>query len=348
MQTKKNTSDKMRIMSLRLKALFIMLTAFCQITIADSEFCDDQQPQRAIPLIISYSSSDCSFSLTASTYYSFTDQPPSCTLSLNPCPTSPPCFGFCATWKLFLNNSLVSTACTNNDTYTFTGLTELGDYKIIVVYLQSVLCSFGHVCVVHIDQGTLTINNNISCAAINTAHNNGQPFSAFSNDIININCVVQNNKTTVLQSSQKIVGQPGFRSGTGSSTYFHALIGTCSFKTDETTPNNTNNNTLGNNSFVEQTETQKFSDDIQNQITEIQNQETLIIPNPNDGVFTILTDDTPKDIIVQSILGAIIYHNRGSTSVSQTIDLQTYGAGVYIVKIKMASGRLENHKVVCQ
>ncbi|MBN2893199.1 MAG: T9SS type A sorting domain-containing protein [Bacteroidales bacterium] len=64
-------------------------------------------------------------------------------------------------------------------------------------------------------------------------------------------------------------------------------------------------------------------------ISEVENQ-TLIYPNPNNGIFTISTE-TCADVFIYDITGKKIY--SGNIEQKKVIDLSSYDNGIYIVEV---------------
>lgn len=72
-----------------------------------------------------------------------------------------------------------------------------------------------------------------------------------------------------------------------------------------------------------------------------------IIPNPNNGVFTVQTNSIDAEsIIVQNMLGYTIYQNKNNPAKNIEIDLRNYAVGVYVVKVQTPSGQMFVEKVV--
>lgn len=67
----------------------------------------------------------------------------------------------------------------------------------------------------------------------------------------------------------------------------------------------------------------------------------VIAPNPNNGLFTITSNNTIEKVEVYSIVGALVYSNDKNTSSSINIDLQNENKGVYFIKIDgVAAGKV--------
>lgn len=324
-------------------------TAFAQ-----SPFCNEQFPLRLIPVHLSQDPGSCTFSLSASTHASN----PSNYCSLhNPCTGQfAICMGStCFRWVLFRNDQVVQSACTGSSSHSFTGLEELGDYKIIVEYKRFVQCPGGGICVIHTDEGTVTISSTLSCPAINTAHNSSLPFSAHSSNTMTVNCSVQNNKTTILKSEEKVVGLPGFRSGTGSETYFHVSIEGCSFKTyssgegTSSIQDSTGSDVIDHvhnsiNGHVWQSERKGDLEDIDHSGFY---RGAIIYPNPTAGLFTLQHPFTVAEVQVFDTFGRRVTEIAPNAS-SVTIDLNSHASGLYFIRATMQSGSTETYRVVLQ
>lgn len=67
----------------------------------------------------------------------------------------------------------------------------------------------------------------------------------------------------------------------------------------------------------------------------------VITPNPNNGLFSITSNNTIEKVEVYSIVGALVYSNDKNTSSSINIDLQNENKGVYFIKIDgVAAGKV--------
>jgi hypothetical protein len=72
-----------------------------------------------------------------------------------------------------------------------------------------------------------------------------------------------------------------------------------------------------------------------------------IIPNPNNGIFTIQANTTEaKSITVQNLLGNTVYQNKANMATNQEIDLREHSVGVYVVKVQTISGQVFVEKIV--
>lgn len=84
-------------------------------------------------------------------------------------------------------------------------------------------------------------------------------------------------------------------------------------------------------------------------INEVSQPQLTIFPNPNNGVFTLQTFNTEtKNITVQNLLGNTVYQNNNTLANNIEIDLRSFAAGIYVVKILTSSGGFYTEKVVCK
>jgi len=99
-----------------------------------------------------------------------------------------------------------------------------------------------------------------------------------------------------------------------------------------------------------------FNSNYENNNYQISNQQSQIstsqfvlkiIPNPNNGVFTLLCNSIEaKSIAVQNLLGNTVYHSQNNTANNIEIDLRNLAVGVYVVKVITESGNIYTEKVV--
>lgn len=335
----------------------VLWCSLSSVAIAQSPYCNEQTPQRIIPLILSYNSSDCTFSLSACTYE--TNSSSHCSSSQNPCAFAGlPCGGTaCFRWRLYLNDVLDQSVCTGSSSHSFTGLEDIGEYKIMVEYKRNIQCSGTGICVIHIDQGTMTVGSHLSCTAINSAHSSSLPFSAYSSSVMTVNCNVQNNKRTILKSEEKVVGLPGFRSGTGSETYFHVSIEGCSFKTYSTSGDSTsaNQDSIGSEAMIShvlrsineqalQSERKWDAEDIYHSGI---SRSAALYPNPTTGLFMLQHPHTMTKVQVLDTFGrrVAVFAPNASTI---TIDLGDKTQGLYFIRATLLNGDIETYRVVLQ
>lgn len=72
-----------------------------------------------------------------------------------------------------------------------------------------------------------------------------------------------------------------------------------------------------------------------------------IIPNPNNGIFTVQTNSIDAEsLIVQNMLGHTVYQNQNNPAKNIEIDLRDFSVGVYVVKVQTPSGQIFVEKVV--
>ncbi|MCF6240303.1 MAG: FG-GAP-like repeat-containing protein [Bacteroidales bacterium] len=73
-----------------------------------------------------------------------------------------------------------------------------------------------------------------------------------------------------------------------------------------------------------------------------------IYPNPNNGVFNIISDNEPIEIIkIYNLNGDIIYQNYNLNTKSNRIDISSYKKGIYIMEI-YKNNKLIKSKVIIQ
>ncbi len=72
-----------------------------------------------------------------------------------------------------------------------------------------------------------------------------------------------------------------------------------------------------------------------------------IYPNPSNGIFTIETTDTVNEIMVYNALGALVYKSKPSQLIN-TVDLKSYGEGIYFVKVRYDDNSCYTNKVIVQ
>jgi len=303
-----------------------ILSIVVTVSVHGQNFCDDQTPVYPASISVERSVFDCSFDITASAFFPKTNSMPTCGL---PCHLNLPCYGYCYQWKLFLNNSHINTACSNDDTYTFAGLSSLGEYKVIVLYNRWILCGNVGVCIFHTDVATVNIDESVNCADIDLFHNTPLPFATSREGTLTANCDISNNKTTVFQASELIKLEDGFKSGTGIFTNFRAYIAPC--------PGSGKKGDDEGNDYITETISEVNPDD-EPQPNNI-NTETdfAIYPNPTSGEFTIqVTGDAEQgtsEVYIYDIFGRLIYNQHINSSTNQHINISQQPKGIYLVKV---------------
>ena len=72
-----------------------------------------------------------------------------------------------------------------------------------------------------------------------------------------------------------------------------------------------------------------------------------IIPNPNNGIFTVqINSFDAESIVVQNMLGHTVYQIQNNSAKNVEIDLRDFSVGVYVVKVQTPSGQIFVEKVV--
>lgn len=64
-----------------------------------------------------------------------------------------------------------------------------------------------------------------------------------------------------------------------------------------------------------------------------------IMPNPNDGIFSIASNIINAQLEITNLQGAIVYQDN-LLQIVNSIDLQTIPAGMYFVKLNHATGSI--------
>lgn len=147
---------------------------------------------------------------------------------------------------------------------------------------------------------------------------------------------VANNADVLFQAGTEVVMGPGFTVEYGADFIAQILPCQISGKTDETAINGYNGN-INNDDIIIPEEPR--SQDI----------EIRIIPNPNNGMFMVQTNNTEtKSITVQNLIGNTVYQSNNTMTNNIEIDLRNYSVGVYIVQVNYADGKTNTGKVIIE
>jgi hypothetical protein len=82
-------------------------------------------------------------------------------------------------------------------------------------------------------------------------------------------------------------------------------------------------------------------------INEVKNNTVVsAFPNPSNGTFTVTASATIKSTEIFNVLGEMVYSETFATaSKEQQIDLSSQPAGLYLVQVKLANGKLATSKI---
>ena len=82
-------------------------------------------------------------------------------------------------------------------------------------------------------------------------------------------------------------------------------------------------------------------------IKSIANEGLHSFPNPTGGEFTFIAlEGLPYELMITDVVGKIIYHRKGITDKSHTIQLGDQPKGEYFLKVVYSSGKTENKKIL--
>jgi hypothetical protein len=70
-----------------------------------------------------------------------------------------------------------------------------------------------------------------------------------------------------------------------------------------------------------------------------------VYPNPSTGLVNIVSNDVLESIMVYNQLGAVVFEQK-SAPMNTTIDLSTFGRGIYFINLRDNAGELTSKKVV--
>jgi hypothetical protein len=313
---------------------FLILSVNVWHAFSQQELCDNQTSRLSLSILKLGQTNNCAFSLSGTTKYTnhTCESFMAGEANTNPCPLGLPCIGTCYEWQLFLDNSLIETACNNDRTHIFSNLSSKGVYKIIVVYRRWVLCNNNAVCALIVEEGQVTIGENI-CDFLSYSHNSNQPAIIKRQHELNINCSIENNQTTVLVSANKIKALPGSRSGSGASAFFHAYIDECY---NENSGSEIKSNIQIYDDFhftLESISLKEETDSILDRSYPA-NFKIIIHPNPNLGQFniTLPAEIQHAEILIYDPIGRLIQQVKVNDTHIQ-FDLSGYSPGIYFVKI---------------
>ncbi|MBS1652117.1 MAG: T9SS type A sorting domain-containing protein [Bacteroidetes bacterium] len=307
-------------------------------------------------LDVNYESNSCNFSISVTTSNESNSSP--CASDYDVCPMAPNCIGYCYSYKLFFDplggmnyTALGTVACSNSNTYTFSGLSLVGSYKIVAIYLRNEYCpDIGYnKCVVYADEGFTNLLVNNPCSIINQKHNNNLNAIIKKSGLIELDCKLQDNRSTILLSETGIKLLPNFGSGTGGNTYFHSYIAPCSSQAmrirskDSIVSKIQLNNAEDKNAGAKQNiENKKFISVMEN------NSNIELYPNPNNGKFTLLFKDhsLPKNIEIINNIGDIILSKNRINSYKISFDIGSYYNDFYIIKLEYDYNKIIIKKII--
>lgn len=139
--------------------------------------------------------------------------------------------------------------------------------------------------------------------------------------------------TAVTSNSMLCAGQTATLVVTGASTYSWSSGGTGSsiiVSPSVTTTYSVTGTMAGCNTLT--TVVQNVT--VCSNINELINGTTLnIFPNPNEGVFTLVTDQTPDEVYITDLLGKKIYTTKPLNNTT-LIEIKTLSPGIYFVNVK--------------
>ncbi len=70
-----------------------------------------------------------------------------------------------------------------------------------------------------------------------------------------------------------------------------------------------------------------------------------VYPNPSTGLVNIVSNDVLESVMVYNQLGAVVFEQK-NTPMTTTIDLSTFGRGIYFINLRDKAGELTSKKVV--
>lgn len=173
----------------------------------------------------------------------------------------------------------------------------------------------------------------VSCGSMALVQMFGNPYNLRTSNTITISCNNLPGRTANLTAENAIHILPPFHAFNAS--FFHAVIDPCDFHRSYI-PFDT---TSGDNS--QNLETENASQDNAS-ITDIEietksgedNNNVIIFPNPNNGIFTLeRTSSEVVGIYIYDIMGKIIYEDNQCKNTQLSIDISQQHAGVYFIKI---------------
>ncbi|MBI4930950.1 MAG: T9SS type A sorting domain-containing protein [Bacteroidetes bacterium] len=218
--------------------------------------------------------------------------------------------------------------------------------KLLFVYVQigaAVYIKYSNVInVTRFDDGLeckceIPQNSSVSCVPINSgSFFFPWKFRAVHN--VDMSCAIHNNRNVTLIAGDKVSLLPGFRSGTGGNTHFRAYLDPCNI-IQPPDPAKNADSTIITDTLIESQTTQTAINQNTELNREIQNQDMIIYPNPNNGSFTIKLTDEGE---LQNINYTIEIYNTLGEKVTQsvipsgvrnlTIDLSERPKGIYFIK----------------
>lgn len=164
----------------------------------------------------------------------------------------------------------------------------------------------------------------VPCVIMNLHHDNGFSYFAQAGNDLESNCEIFDGKTTTFIAGNSIRLLPGFKSGKGPGTHFHAYIEEC-----------------GGKSIVIDNVNRNYVNEYRNDPVIIEKHEIInkvsvnIFPNPNNGIFKIEYTENTDDLIsveVTNIMSNIVFKKEKIQAGSVNIDISEYPAGIYVVK----------------
>ena len=301
---------------------------------AQQQYCNGNISSNAATINLNPDADDCNFSLKVTPYYSVNQD----IAFPTPCSVSQLSYEY----KLFLNTglgfSLIDDECTNDNPYTFTGLSQPGTYKAFVIYFLADYCPYinQYVLDLYLDEGISVI----------TMVRNICPLSPLGSslhwyDEMDINCTVPNNTATIVTSGTAILLKPGFSMSASPNGYFSASIENCSslhrpvhdFTMGSIDGYNDSISLLGADNTIS----------------------VVLFPNPTKGPFTLqLTQsgspaDNPMDannyITVYNVFGQTIYQTT-TPEFKINLDLSAQPRGVYLVRVQSGNNYFTKKVVV--
>lgn len=299
----------------------INLILFLAIQLSSFGQCPGGITSSLVNPFINNNPSSCSFSIGGTAVD--TNPPGQCSVSIE-------CGSYIYQWHLYYkaptdpNFSHSAGACNDNSTYSFS-VSQPGQYKVLVIYKSlHPDCP----CLVRVDEYVFTVNNNV-CPYIGLMHYGSSSATVKRSFPIEVDCAIADNKSTILMSEQSVHLMPGFSSGTGTSTYFHAYVDACSSTAYRT----------GNAPDIEHIPVS--SDDIRSG-----NNGFSVFPNPTNGSIHIAVPQAEDaNIKIYNVLGEVVYNNI-MNGTSMEIDLPEV-SGVYHIEVSYGN-RVFYRKVVKQ
>jgi Zn-dependent metalloprotease len=161
-------------------------------------------------------------------------------------------------------------------------------------------------------------NKTVSCAAVNAATS---PVKYTALNDITANCAITTSQSVVLRAGNVIRLSPGFKVSAGSK--FYAYITPC----DQVNAGTYSSSHKSIN-YMEETQIDGEETDL---LSEKNGEAVTIYPNPNNGSFTIGSNEAIQQIEVYNLLGQVVY--KADNPDDKTIQLPADTKGVFFVRI---------------